>query len=88
MDNLIKILTDEAIKNNTIAPEQFKKHGIKRALRNEDGTGVKTILTEISDVKGYRVDKGKVPIEGQLIYRGIEIIDLVDGFCERGQARF
>ena len=69
---LIEILTGEAISNNTIAPDQFKKHGIKRGLRNEDGTGVKTILTEISDVRGYKIDKGKVPIEGQLIYRGIE----------------
>ncbi|MBC8379217.1 MAG: citrate synthase, partial [Planctomycetes bacterium] len=88
MDNLIKRLTDEAIKNNTIAPEQFKKHGIKRGLRNEDGTGVKTILTEISDVRGYKVDKGKVPIEGQLIYRGIEIVDLVEGFLTEGRHGF
>ncbi len=88
MDNLIKTLTDEAIRNNTIPPEQFKKNGIKRGLRNEDGTGVKTILTEISDVKGYKVDKGKVPIEGQLIYRGIEIVDLVEGFLNEGRHGF
>lgn len=88
MDNLIKRLTDEAIKNNTIAPEQFKKHGIKRGLRNEDGTGVKTILTEISDVRGYRVNGGKIPIEGKLIYRGIEIVDLVEGFLKEGRHGF
>jgi len=88
MDDLIKTLTEEAINNNTIAPELFKKHGIKRALRNEDGTGVKTILTEISDVKGYKVDKGKVPIEGHLIYRGIEIVDLVEGFLKEGRHGF
>jgi citrate synthase len=88
VDNLIQILTDEAVKNNSINPELFKKHGIKRALRNEDGTGVKTILTEISDVKGYKVDKGKVPIEGHLIYRGIEIVDLVEGFLKEGRHGF
>lgn len=88
MDDLIRVLTDEAIKNNTIAPDQFKKHGIKRALRNEDGTGVKTILTEISDVRGYKVDNGKVPIEGHLIYRGIEIVDLVEGFLKEGRHGF
>ena len=88
MDNLIKLLTDEAIKNNTIALELFKEHGIKRALRNEDGTGVKTILTEISDVRGYKVDNGKVPIEGHLIYRGIEIVDLVEGFLKEGRHGF
>jgi citrate synthase len=88
VDNLTQILTDEAVKNNSINPELFKKHGIKRALRNEDGTGVKTILTEISDVKGYKVDKGKVPIEGHLIYRGIEIVDLVEGFLKEGRHGF
>ena len=90
MDNLIKELTEEAIKNNTIAPELFKKHGIKRALRNEDGTGVKTILTEISDVRGYKVDKrkGKVAIEGRLIYRGIEIVDLIEGFLAENRHGF
>ena len=88
MDNLIEILTDEAVKNSTITPEQFKKHGIKRALRNEDGTGVKTILTEISDVRGYKVRKGKVPMEGQLIYRGIKITDLVDGFLKEDRHGF
>ena len=88
MDNLIKALTDEAIKNNTIAPELFKKHGIKRGLRNEDGTGVKTILTEISDVRGYKVKGGKVPIEGKLIYRGIEIVELVEGFSKEGRHGF
>ena len=88
MDNLIRILTDEAIRNNTIAPEQFKQHGIKRALRNEDGTGVKTILTEISDVRGYKIGKGKVPIEGHLVYRGIEIVDLVEGFLTEGRHGF
>ncbi|OQY06962.1 MAG: citrate synthase [Planctomycetales bacterium 4572_13] len=88
MDNLIKQLTDEAIENNTITPEQFKKNGIKRGLRNEDGTGVKTILTEISDVRGYKVNKGKIPIEGQLIYRGIEIVDLVDGFLKEERHGF
>ena len=88
MKHLIKILTAEAIKNNTISPEQFRTHGIKRGLRNEDGTGVKTILTEISDVRGYKVNKGKVPIEGQLIYRGIEITDLVDGFLKEDRHGF
>ena len=88
MKNLVKNLTKKAIKNNTIAPELFKKHGIKRGLRNEDGTGVKTILSEISDVRGYKVKGGKVPIEGQLIYRGIEIVELVEGFLKEGRHGF
>ncbi|MHC4907966.1 MAG: citrate/2-methylcitrate synthase [Planctomycetota bacterium] len=88
MKHLIENLTKKAIENNTIAPELFKKHGIKRGLRNEDGTGVKTILSEISDVRGYKVKGGKVPIEGQLIYRGIEIVELVEGFLKEGRHGF
>ncbi|MFZ9023731.1 MAG: citrate synthase [Anaerohalosphaeraceae bacterium] len=88
MKHLIGNLTKKAIENNTIAPELFKKHGIKRGLRNEDGTGVKTILSEISDVRGYKVKGGKVPIEGQLIYRGIEIVELVEGFLKEGRHGF
>jgi citrate synthase len=90
MKYLIKELIDKAVKNNTIDPDLFKKHGIKRALRNEDGTGVKTILTEISDVRGYKVKakEGKVPIDGKLIYRGIEISELVEGFLKEKRHGF
>lgn len=90
MKYLIKNLTEKAVKNNTINPELFKVHGIKRGLRNEDGTGVKTILTEISDVRGYEVKAkgGKIPIEGQLIYRGIEITELVEGFLKENRHGF
>jgi citrate synthase len=88
MKHLIENNTKKAIENKTIAQELFKKHGIKRGLRNEDGTGVKTILSEISDVRGYEVKGGKVPIEGQLIYRGIEIVELVEGFLQEGRHGF
>ncbi len=72
---------DSVEKNNQIDPALYKKYGVKRGLRNEDGTGVLVGLTQIGDVHGYIVDeKEKVPVEGRLRYRGIDLRDLVAGF--------
>lgn len=61
------------------SPELFAKHNVKRGLRNEDGTGVVVGLTEIGDVLSYdMIDGKKVPREGRLIYRGVDVYDLVD----------
>lgn len=81
METLIKRLSEKAIATGAIEPSLFQQHNIKRGLRNEDGTGVKTSLTRVSDVVGYEQKDGEVvPIGGRLIYRGIEISDLVRGF--------
>lgn len=67
--------------NNQIDPELYKKFNVKRGLRNEDGSGVCVGLTDIGDVHGYIVDEGeKVPVDGRLRYRGIDIRDIVNGF--------
>lgn len=64
--------------HNHITEESFKKYPVKRGLRNEDSTGVLVGLTNISNVHGYVIDENeKIPIDGELIYRGISITDLV-----------
>lgn len=83
MANTINLekLSDVLLKNNQIDPSFYGKFDVKRGLRNNDGTGVLVGLTQIGDVHGYIVDeKEKVPVEGRLRYRGIEISDLVNGF--------
>lgn len=68
-------------KNNQIDPALYEKYNVKRGLRNSDGTGVLVGLTEIGDVHSYIMDEGeKVPVEGKLTYRGIDVYDLVHGF--------
>lgn len=58
--------------------ETFDEYGVKRGLRNNDGTGVIAGLTSIGDVVGYQMENGeKKPIEGHLRYRGYDITDLV-----------
>lgn len=61
----------------------FKKHSVKRGLRNDDGTGVMAGLTSVGAVQGYYIDDGeKVPMEGHLRYRGYDITDIVRN-CEK-----
>ena len=56
----------------------FKKYGVKRGLRNDDGTGVLAGLSSVGSVVGYIIDDGeKTPIEGHLKYRGYDIVDIV-----------
>lgn len=67
--------------NDRIDPELYKRYNVKRGLRDADGTGVLVGLTEIGDVRAYIFDEEeKVPIEGHLLYRGMEINDFVRGF--------
>ena len=57
----------------------FKEYNVKKGLRNDDGTGVRIGLTKVSDVIGYTVDQegNIIPCEGDLIYRGYSIRDLL-----------
>ncbi len=58
-------------------------HQVKRGLRDLDGKGVVTGLTEISTITSSKIIDGQsVPCEGELEYRGININDLVDGFLK------
>ncbi|MBS3969971.1 MAG: citrate/2-methylcitrate synthase [Clostridia bacterium] len=69
-----------AEKNNYIDPELHKKYNTKRGLRNSDGTGVLIGLTEIGDVHGYiKENDQKIPQEGKLLYRGIDVKEIVEG---------
>ena len=74
-------LTEIAVRAHFIAPELYKRYNVMRGLRKADSTGVLVGLTNIGDVHGYIMDEGeKVPVEGRLRYRGIDVEDIVDGF--------
>jgi citrate synthase len=77
----IQSLCGEFRKNNVIDPKHYEKMDVKRGLRNADGTGVMAGLTCIGNVQGYVMQDGeKIPREGRLIYRGINVQDLIEGF--------
>ena len=62
-------------------PEDVYTHfNVKRGLRNADGTGVIAGATRISNVHGYFIDEyERVPAEGELLYRGYDIKDIING---------
>ncbi len=69
-----------------IDPELYSKYQVKRGLRDLDGKGVLTGLTEISTINSSRIINGvPTPIDGELFYRGINIFDLVEGFTSEGR---
>ncbi|MCR5012712.1 MAG: citrate/2-methylcitrate synthase [Lachnospiraceae bacterium] len=58
----------------------YTEYDVKRGLRDSNGKGVLTGLTEISDVSGTQVVDGvKVPADGSLFYQGYSVNDLVRG---------
>ena len=73
-------LCEEFRSNNQISNEVFEKYGVKRGLRNSDGTGVIAGLTNICNVHGYLIDDGeRIPDHGKLTYRGIDVADIIHG---------
>ena len=77
--------TEELMKicshNNQIPSELFEEYGVKRGLRDKDGTGVLAGISNISRIDAFLTEDGKkVPCEGKLWYRGYNVIDLIQGF--------
>ncbi len=85
----LKKLAELAEKSSTIKEELYNQYNVKRGLRNQDHTGVLVGLTHIGYVIGYEMkDNMPVPVEGKLLYRGIEIKDIVNGFQREGRLGF
>lgn len=77
--NKIDELTELCRKNKIIDPGLYEKYEVKRGLRDINGKGVLTGLTEVSEIKAS--ENGK-PCEGKLYYHGYDIEDIIRG-CVR-----
>ncbi len=86
----LSLLCEEYRENNYIDPKISERLGVKRGLRNPDGTGVLAGLTNICDVVGYERDaEGNViPCDGKLIYRGIDLQEFVREAIEKDRFVF
>ena len=74
-------------KADWIDPALYAKYGVKRGLRNADGSGVLVGLTTIANVHGYVISEGeRQAIPGELYYRGINVKDIVA--ADRREHRF
>ena len=70
--------------HDMIPEELFDQYGVKRGLRDKNGNGVVTGLTNISRIDAFEIVNGeKKPCDGQLWYRGYNIYDLIDGINGR-----
>ncbi len=67
--------------HDKISAELYDQLGVKRGLRDKDGNGVLTGITNISKIDAFEmIDGQKTPCEGKLWYRGYNVIDLIKGF--------
>ena len=86
MDHLQNILSyfDQqqplCAEHDRIPKDLYREFGVKAGLRDETGKGVLAGLTNISDIRAFQyVDGVKHPADGQLLYRGYDVKDLING---------
>ena len=85
----ILALSEICKENSSIDNAWFSKYKVFRGLRDLDGNGVLTGLTEISEIQAFKmVDGQKMPCDGQLFYRGYNVKELVDGFVKEERFGF
>ena len=66
--------------HDRIPKDLYREFGVKAGLRDETGKGVLAGLTNISDIRAFQyVDGVKHPADGQLLYRGYDVKDLING---------
>jgi citrate synthase len=79
-------LADYCMNSGQFDQDLYTEYDVKRGLRDSNGKGILTGLTEISDVVAFESVHGrKMPIDGQLYYQGYNIINLIEG---HGDDRF
>ena len=87
--SLVERYASQASVASRIDPEFYRQYNVKRGLRNADGSGVLVGLTSIGSVIGYSMmEQEIVPVPGRLLYRGIDIRDIVRGFQTEGRFGF
>lgn len=75
--------------NDAVEDELFNRFHVYRGLRDKQGHGVVTGITNISLVEGRKTVDGKEEFcEGKLLYRGYNVIDLVRNYENGGKCGF
>ena len=82
-------LCEEYRSHNGFNSQDYLTYGVKRGLRNPDGTGVMAGLTNICNVHGFMMADGvRVPDEGKLTYRGINVNDIISACLKENRFGF
>ena len=67
--------------STTLPYELYDEYQVKKGLRDKNGDGVRAGLTNISRIESFDYINGeRIPCDGRLYYRGINVQDLVRGF--------
>ncbi|MBQ5734688.1 MAG: citrate/2-methylcitrate synthase [Lachnospiraceae bacterium] len=76
----IELLSKKCMNNSNIDNSLYEKYDVKRGLRDLNGKGVLTGLTEISEIYSKKIVNGEaVPDDGMLFYRGYNVEDIIGG---------
>ena len=80
----IEDLSELCMQNNHIDMGLYDKYEVKRGLRDLNGKGVLTGLTEISEIHASDIDENGIshPCDGKLFYRGVNVEDIIAGFTK------
>ena len=71
------------LENDNISEDLYQKYSVNRGLRDLNGKGVLTGLTNISEVVAFKEIGGvKTPVDGELWYRGYKVNSLIDEISE------
>jgi len=82
-------LSEKAVATCLVDSSFYAKYDVKRGLRDVTGKGVLAGLTQIGDVLAHTpTEDGEDAGPGCLIYRGIDIREIVDGFMRDGRCGF
>ncbi|MGL6292186.1 citrate/2-methylcitrate synthase [Eubacterium aggregans] len=86
---ILEKYTKLLFENDRIPEELFQKYEVNRGLRDPEGKGVLTGLTEISEIQSHIEKDGKrVQCDGSLFYRGVDVRDMVRGCVEEKRFGF
>lgn len=89
-DDFAKSMAARLDRLDEIDGSMYPKYNVKRGLRNANGTGVVVGLTKIGEVLGYTKDENnsKIPMDGELYYRGYNIKDLIKNYVKENRFGF
>ena len=77
-------LVKQCTRSGSMDQNLYTEYDVKRGLRDSNGNGVLTGLTEISDVCGCTSIHGrKIPVDGELFFQGYNVAELIDGFGDK-----
>lgn len=67
------------LENDSITEELYQKYSVNRGLRDINGKGILTGLTNISKIVSKKtVDGANIPVDGELWYRGYKVNSLIE----------